>query len=180
MQITTLTKTTAALRWAALTTTFLVAAGLAPCAASSEASFPLTKGNLGDILTNMGLRPERLNEKRYRMVIDRGGIKFSITASISNDGSEVWLNTYVAEVADIAKLPPSVMDKLLKASNDYGPSHFTFVAGEKPEARSLYLHRALDNHGLNPAAIREAIDSLASDVVSTQPLWDSSKWPASR
>ena len=83
-----------------------------------------------------GLRPEKLSEKRYRMSIDRGGIKFSITASISNDATEVWLSAYVAEIADIAKLPPGVMDKLLKASNEYGPSHFTFVAGEKPETRA--------------------------------------------
>ena len=104
MQMTTLAKTTAALRWAALTTTFLVAGGLAQsaeparvgaqpnpaCAAGSEAGFSLTKDNLGEILTNLGLRPEKLNEKRYRMAIDRGGIKFSMTASISNHGSEVW------------------------------------------------------------------------------------------
>jgi len=38
--------------------------------------------------------------------------------------------------------------------------------------RSLYLHRALDNRGLNPAMIREAIDNLASDVVSTKALWE--------
>src|SRR5947209_14502661 len=36
----------------------------------------------------------------------------------------------------IAKLPVGVVDKLLIASNDYGPSHFSLVAGEKPGARS--------------------------------------------
>src|SRR5712692_5639689 len=61
------------------------------CTQGSEAGFWLAKVNPGEILTNMGLRPEGLNEKRYRMAIDRGGIKFSITPSISNDGSEIWL-----------------------------------------------------------------------------------------
>ena len=85
---------------------------------SSEAGFSLTKDNLGQVLTNMGLRPEKVNEKRYRMQIDRGGLKFTISASISNDGTEVWLNTYVAEIADISKLPVSVVDKMMIASND--------------------------------------------------------------
>ena len=151
-----------------MTTALLAAAGLA----NSAEPFSLTKDNLGEVLTNLGLRPEKVNEKRYRMQTDRGGIKFTISASISNDGTEVWLNTYVAEIADIAKVPVDVVDKLLIASNDYGPSHFSFVAGEKQGARSLYLHRALDNRGLNPAMIREAIDNLASDVVSTKPLWE--------
>jgi hypothetical protein len=139
---------------------------------TAEAGFSLTKDNLGEVLTNMGLRPEKVNEKRYRMPIDRGGIKFTITASISNDGTEVWLDTYVAEIADIARLPIGVVDKLLIASNDYGPAHFSFGAGEKPGVRSVYLHRALDNRGLNPAMIREAIDTLASDVVGAKPLWE--------
>jgi len=153
-----------------MTTFLLAAAGLAHAAEP----FSLTKDNLGEVLTktNLGLRPEKVNEKRYRMQTDRGGIKFAISASISNDGTEVWLNTYVAEIADIAKLPVDVADKLLVASNDYGPSHFSFVAGEKPGVRSLYLHRALDNRGLNPAMIREAIDNLASDVVSTKAVWE--------
>jgi len=123
----------------------------------------------------MGLRPEKVNEKRYRMQIDRGGLKFTISASISNDGTEVWLNTYVAEVADISKLPVSVVDKMMIASNDLGPSHFTFVAGEKPGVRSVYVHRALDNHGLNPAMIREGIDALSADVVSAKPLWEAAR-----
>jgi hypothetical protein len=150
------------------TIALLAAAGLA----HSAEPFALTKDNLGEVLTNMGLRPEKVNEKRYRMQTDRVGIKFTISASISNDGTEVWLNTYVVEIADIAKVPVDVVDKLMIASNDYGPSHFTFVAGEKPGARSVYLHRAVDNRGLNPAMIREAIDNLASDVVSTKPLWE--------
>ena len=151
-----------------MTTFLLAAAGLAHAAEP----FSLTKDNLGEVLTNLGLRPEKVNEKRYRMQTDRGGIKFTISASISNDGTEVWLNTYVAEIADIAKLPVDVADKLLIASNDYGPSHFSLVAGEKPGVRSLYLHRALDNRGLNPAMIREGIDNLASDVVSTKAVWE--------
>ena len=130
---------------------------------------------MGQVLTNMGLRPEKVNEKRYRMQIDRGGLKFTISASISNDGTEVWLNTYVAEVADISKLPVSVVDKMMIASNDLGPSHFTFVAGEKPGVRSVYVHRALDNHGLNPAMIREGIDALSADVVSAKPLWEAAR-----
>jgi hypothetical protein len=167
-----------------LTTAFLAVTGLSQateparvgsqpqlCSASSEAGFTLTKDNLGQVLANLGLRPEKVNEKRYRMAIERGGIKFTITASVSDDGTELWLNTYVAEVSDIAKLPSGVMDKLLTASNDYGPAHFTFTAGEKPGVRSVYLHRALDNRGLNPAMIREALDNLASDVVSTRPIW---------
>jgi hypothetical protein len=101
----------------------------------------------------MGLRPERVNEKRYRIQIERGDLMFTISTSISNDGTEVWLNTYGAEIADIAALPPTVMDKLIKASNDYGLSHFIFIAGGKRGVRSLCLHRALDNHGLNPALI---------------------------
>lgn len=138
----------------------------------AESGFTLTQYNLGQVLTNMGLRPEKVNEKRYRMQIERSNIKFTISASISNDATEVWLNTYVAEIADISKLPVSVVDKLMITSNDLGPSHFTFVAGEKPGVRSVYLHRALDNRGLNPAMIREAIDTLAADVVSTKPLWE--------
>jgi hypothetical protein len=168
-----------------LTTALLLAPALAHSAelgraCAAESSFALSKANLGDVLTNLGLRPEKLSETRYRMAIDRGGVKFAITASVSSDGTELWLNTYVAEIADVAKLPAVVMDKLLIGSNEYGPSHFTFVAGEKPGVRSLYLHRALDNHGLSSAAIRDGIDNLASDVVSTQPLWDSTKWPATR
>jgi len=151
-----------------MTTVLLAAAGLA----HSAETFSLTKDNLGEVLTNLGLRPEKVNEKRYRMQTDRGGIRFMISASISNDGTEVWLNTYVAEIADIAKLPVDVMDKLMIASNDYGPSHFTFVAGEKPGARSVYLHRALDNRRLSPAMIHDAIDNLASDVVGAKPLWE--------
>jgi hypothetical protein len=44
--------------------------------------------------------------------------------------------------------------------------HDTFVAGDKPGSRSVYLHRALDNHGLSPAAIRDGIDDRPADVVS--------------
>jgi hypothetical protein len=40
--------------------------------------------------------------------------------------------------------------------------------------RSVYLHRPLDNRGLNPARIREAVDNLASDMVGTKPLWEAS------
>jgi hypothetical protein len=159
-----------------LTTALLLAPALAHSAelnraCAVESGFSISKDNLGVVLTNLGLRPEKVNENRYRMNLERGSIKFTVTASLSNDGTEVWLNTYVAEIADVAKLPSSVMDKLLLGSNEYGPSHFTFVAGDKPGARSVYLHRALDNHGLSPAAIREGIDNLASDVASTKPLW---------
>jgi len=87
------------------TTALLAAAGLA----HSAEPFSLTKDNLGEVLSNLGFRPEKVNEKRYRMQTDRGGIKFTVSASISNDGTEVWLNTYVAEIADIAKLPVGVV-----------------------------------------------------------------------
>ena len=73
--------------------TALLAAGLAQsaepsragslaqaCAATSEAGFSLSKDNLGEVLANLGLRPEKVNEKRYRMQIDRGGIKFTISS----------------------------------------------------------------------------------------------------
>jgi len=90
----------------------------------------------------MGLRPERVNEKRYRIQIERGDLMFTISTSISNDGTEVWLNTYGAEIADIAALPPTVMDKLIKASNDYGLSHFIFIAGGKRGTKPVPAPRA--------------------------------------
>ena len=168
----------------ALTTTLLAVAGLAHSAelprTSCPAGFAITKDNLKDVLTNLGYKPEKLSDTSYRLMVERNNITFAVSVSLSKDETKLWMSSYVSEIADINKVPASVLEKMLSANADFGPTHFSLESSKTPEGRRVYISRPMDNQGLTPAIVRETLDRFQGNVAGAQPLWDATKWPAAR
>lgn len=142
--------------------------------------------DLTKLLIGLGYEPAKVNDSTSRILLERGKWSFKVNIGVSSNAKKVWLTSYVAEIPDVAKVPQSILTKLLQANLEYGPAHFVVAEGNPKPKKWLKMQYAIDNRNVTPAFIREELDYFAGQLQDSAPLWDTTKWvgaiprPASR
>ncbi|MFO1349574.1 MAG: hypothetical protein U1F68_02345 [Gammaproteobacteria bacterium] len=136
----------------------------------------LTTADLPGLLENMGYEPKDLGNGAYQVTIESGGWTNAVRISVSPNGKNIWVYSYLGELPATGVAVERLL-KLLVLNNDIGPMHFS-IAKDGDVPKWLYLNVVVENRAVKPANIREAIDNLVSNTRRTGDDWDVSKWSA--
>lgn len=118
------------------------------------------------------LRPlsQEVGKEKWEFKVTQGDLDIPIGIELSGSKNYVWLSVLVAPGVQAASLKPEGTWAILRQNANIQPSQF--YASSKD---NLLIALAVENRALTPAMLRRAIDKLAADVVSTQPVWSSVK-----
>jgi hypothetical protein len=133
----------------------------------------LTPETLPEFLENMGYEPKVLESKSCELKIETGTWTVYVTVGVSPNQQHVWLSASFPVVPDPAKIPASVLRRMLEENDSIGPAHFVFNKSQK----RFYIYRAIDNHGVTPARFRSELAKFSGLIPQTSQLWDPKKWP---
>jgi hypothetical protein len=151
-----------------------------PAATSSDGkqATALTDETLLQMLRGMGYEPKvdtnNDGSKSYTIHFEREGWCYYFRISLSPDKSVLWISTSLGDVPPGQKIRPEALLKILELNRSgLGKARFSIS-----DRGTLFLSIPLDNRGVTPALIRDAVDELVANVKETQPYWKTGTWTA--
>jgi len=145
-----------------------------PAAAAPQTPVPpgaLKHEQVRVLLENMGYQPKvydnNVGTQFYALQFDRNGWKMSLTVSISEDYSYLWISAPLTAVSDPAKASPQALLKLLEQSYLNGPAYFSF----RPNQNRIYLGMAILNKDVTAITLRARIEDFCAIVQQTESYW---------
>jgi hypothetical protein len=142
---------------------------------SKPSGTTLTDESLKTLLERMGYEFEPIKSTSgltmYRVKFEQSNWTYTMYVSLSGDKSMVWLATPLIELPAGDKVPEAILEKLLQKTDELGPCHFSL------KGRRVYLNLPLENRNITPARLRQALDTMATNVKETAPYWTVEKWP---
>ena len=137
----------------------------------------ITVEQLGEMLEAMGytiVEPIRNKDNQtigYRIEVKAG--TWTIRPRMILDNTTVWALMGLEKMPDPNNPPVANLLKLLAANSKTGPAYFTLYEN----GTALGLELPVPNHYVTPAVLRKQVEQLCEAFVSTEDLWDTSKWP---
>lgn len=150
-----------------------------PAPAAKPAPGELSVETLGNLLTALGLKPQRTDSRYdFSFKSTQSGEDWELSMSIvlSNDAKTIWLMAWLDELPkDAADVPRSALLRLLSDNDKMGAGQFfAYVAAN----RRFVLQRVLDNRDLTSSFMRQVLVDLGKTVVNTYPHWNAGNWKA--
>lgn len=165
--------------FAAMLLPVLLVASSAVAQDSAESSAPgaLTEESLGEVLTEIGLKPIK-TDKRYDFAFKtsvRGEEwKFSMSAVLSRNAESIWVMAWLDQVPErSSQVPQLALLKLLAANDRMGNGKFFAYI---PQNKRFVLQRVVRNEHISNKALMSAMQDLAVSVADEYPLWNVANW----
>jgi uncharacterized protein (TIGR03067 family) len=127
----------------------------------------LTNDELVKMLTNLGYETKVLDKTFTQVLVERADWRSVMRASLSTDGTAVWLDSGFVTLTFPEDVPAETWRKLLAKNEQFAPLAFSVNAKNK----RLYLSVSFPNANLTPAELRKQVDALDGQIEKTQPLW---------
>lgn len=160
----------------------LAGAGLAALSpqhavAQDPTAATVSEDELGQLLAALGLEPTK-NQKRYDFAftaeVTEEDWQLSMSAVLSQDGSDVWLMAWLKELPkSSAEVPKTALLRLLAQNDELGGGKFFSYI---PATRRFVMQRVIPNNQLTSAKLRVALQDLGASVVQTHPIWEVDNW----
>lgn len=127
----------------------------------------ITRAQLRDKLVQLGYEVKDLvkdaGKEKFSVTLTKEGLDIPIAVEISGNTKYIWLTVNLGN-------PPTQLEAmnntLLKKNADIQPSFFYITEGGK-----LMMGLPLNNLGITNAFLRDRMESIAGNVVSTRSLW---------
>lgn len=127
----------------------------------------ITRMQLREKLVQLGYDVKDLvkdaGKEKFSVTLTKEGLDIPIAVEISGNAKYIWLTVNLGN-------PPSQLEAmnntLLKKNADIQPSFFYVT-----EAGKLMMGLPLNNLGITNAFLRDRMESIAGNVVSTRSLW---------
>jgi hypothetical protein len=137
----------------------------------------LTEESLGKLLTSMGIKTEK-SEQRYdfdfNALIGEEEWALSMSAVLSQDASTLWIMAWLDELPKAAAdVPRTALLRLLSLNDTMGNGKFFAYININ---RRFVLQRVIANEKLESASVREILKDLGKTVVDTYPVWSVENW----
>lgn len=145
--------------------------------AQDQVTSRLDEDQLGQLLAALGLQPKK-NQQRYDFTFQSEVAdeewQLSMSAVLSQDGSDVWLMAWLNELPkSSAEVPKTALLRLLAQNDELGGGKFFAYI---PPTRHFVMQRTIDNEQLTSAKIQVALQDLGASVVQTYPIWAVENW----
>lgn len=140
---------------------------LAVAAVAAEAPARPTPATLGAMLTDLGYEPREAGmtktKDRWAVDVEIDGVNFDVEASLSADGTMLWL---AARLATPVNPADATWLKLLGENGRITPALLSF----DPSSRSINLRMAANAQQLTPVKLKAALDLFQGYLRRTAPL----------
>jgi hypothetical protein len=131
----------------------------------------ITEDALFTMLEQLKLQPESVRSTdggvMYRIKQQQGRVDYHVLLSQSSSGKFVWLSVPLTYLPEPSKTSSDMLEKLLTASYDHAPAHFTLKSN-----RRVFLDVAIESANLNAFRLRDELIELGKIVEKTEPLWN--------
>jgi hypothetical protein len=145
-----------------------------PPPAKAPVAGRLTNDKLKEMLVNLGYNPQErkstTGNPMFHVEMTRDGWDYRFYVSLSGDGTQLWLTSYLGDLPDARDIPVERLEKLLAATNDVGPCHFSL------KGRKIYLNRAIENQNVTPGQLRGVVDEFNDRIKETKDVWNVANW----
>jgi len=118
------------------------------------------------MLDNMGNEPKKLS-KGYLIAMKRDSWTFNIQIVLSDDRTKIGFNSNLGIVENPESITAQQWKDLLIGNGDVDPSFFYLAK----DAKKLFLHRVIDNRGIDAAFLRQQTESFCTNTKDTAKLW---------
>jgi hypothetical protein len=106
----------------------------------------------------------------YNLKVRNNGWLYDIQVEFY--AGSIWVNVYLgAPVANMDKVPSSLLSQLLQYNIRFGPSHFAFLK-QKDGRLQMFLCRNLERGPLTEAGLRKMIDAITKQARDSYPTWN--------
>jgi len=149
-------------------------------AAEPAASVKITDEQLGQMITAIGLTPDKKEQRfdfAFRAQMEDQQWELSMSAVLSNDKNSVWVMAWLDELPKAsADVPRSALLRLLSQNDALGDGKFFAYI---PANRRFVMQRTIPNDNLTSAQLRVILQDLGTSVVETYPVWSVTNWNGS-
>lgn len=145
--------------------------------AQDQVASRVDEDQLGQMLAALGLQPKK-NQQRYDFTFQADVAEeewqLSMSAVLSQDGSDVWLMAWLNELPkSSAAVPKTALLRLLAHNDELGGGKFFAYV---PPTRHFVMQRTISNEQLTSAKIQLSLQDLGASVVQTYPIWAVDNW----
>ena len=131
-----------------------------------QSSTKIDRKQLRTMLSQLGYEVKDLEtapgKEKYSFTIQQGGLNIPIAAEISANENYIWLTVFCKDGAPAGDKAVN----LLKRNADIQPSQFYVTKSNK-----TMLGLCIENHEITNAVLRQRVEKIAADVVSTKDDW---------
>lgn len=146
-------------------------------AQDQSAAVSADEAQLGQLIATLGLEAEKKLQRydfAFRAVVAEEEWELSMSAVLSQDGSDVWIMAWLDELPkSSAEVPKTALLRLLAQNDELGDGKFFAYI---PATRRFVLQRTIPNNELTSAKLRVALQDLGASVVQTYPVWSVANW----
>ncbi len=132
----------------------------------------LEPAEIPNFLMLMGYQSEDLGDGVFKTTLKKGEWNLPYAFVISPNKAQFWVTLSLNTLQEGVSIPAEKMQKMLNFNHQYGPMHFAF----SEKTRRIYVCRALENDGLDPAEVKQVIELLAELSINNEDLWNHTKW----
>ena len=148
-------------------TLFILSFAIITSAHGQQSCDQITRAQLRDKLVQLGYDVKDLvkdaGKEKFSVTLTKEGLDIPVAVEISGNTKYIWLTVNLGN-------PPTQLEAmnntLLKKNADIQPSFFYITEGGK-----LMMGLPLNNLGITNAFLRDRMESIAGNVVSTRSLW---------
>jgi hypothetical protein len=137
----------------------------------------LSEDQLGQLLTAMGLKPDK-KEQRYdfafKAKMGEEEWELSMSTVLSRDGKSIWLMAWLDELPKSANdVPRTALLRLLAENDRLGNGKFfTYI----PTNRRFVLQCTVPNENMTTAKFKHVLQDLGTSVVESHGVWAVKNW----
>lgn len=127
---------------------------------------PISNLQLKDIISQLGYEIKDISSTatpKYQVKLNSAGLDIPISAEISASGKFIWL---LANLGPADSLNTTKSFNLLKQNGKIQPGQFYVSSIGK-----LMYAMPIENRGVNNVVLRQKLESVATNVGSTQTIW---------
>lgn len=155
----------------------LVAALPSDASAQTRRRGQLDEEQLGQLITSMGLKPEKVEQRydfAFKARLEDEEWQLSMSCVLSQDEEWVWVMAWLDELPTSANdVPRTALLRLLAENDRLGNGKFFAYI---PANRRFVLQKVALNEDITTARFQEMLKDLGSTVVESYPQWATANW----
>ncbi|MEZ6056474.1 MAG: type III secretion system chaperone [Planctomycetaceae bacterium] len=150
-----------------------------PNAASAQSTRPgaVNEATLGQLITAMGLKPEKVEQRydfAFKARLEDEEWQLSMSCVLSQDEEWVWIMAWLDELPTKAEdVPRTALLRLLAENDRLGNGKFFAYI---PANRRFVLQKVVLNEDMTTARFQEMLKDLGATVVESYPQWATANW----
>ena len=136
----------------------------------------LDPAEIPTFLMLMGYQSEDLGDGVFKTTLKKGEWNLPYAFVISPNKAQFWVTLSLNTLQEGVTIPAEKMQKMLNFNHQFGPIHFAY----SEKTRRIYVCRALKNDGLDPAEVKQVIETLADLAINNEDMWNHTKWQSAQ